>query len=133
MKNKEKYLEEFVRKSMIEKNGGIDFMKEHGIADYINSDEPMIVCIGKLLTWFEEECQEPILNSKERAYLHAIIEPWRDKVESVRKLPLYDSEYILIDFCEKGYLPIRLLFFSKGIVFKGMELYKNYTLKELEL
>lgn len=73
MKNKDKYLEDFVRKSLIEEDGGIHFMKEHGISDYFDNNEPMIVCIGKLLAWFEEEYQEPItLTDDEKVVLKNI-------------------------------------------------------------
>lgn len=90
--------------------------------------------IKKFLEWLEEEYKPPILDDVEKAYLSAVIKPFRKDVEWIEKIERYDgkNEYIHItvkrneDCCE---LPT----FKKGTMYKGMEANKVYTLEELGL
>ena len=76
-----------------------------------------------------------ILNEKEKEYLSAVIKPFRDRIISIRKYKYNQDEYIGIyvkyyaetDESEMFTLPL----FKKGTIYKGMELKKYYTLKEL--
>ena len=78
---------------------------------------------------------KPILNEKEKEYLSAVIKPFRDRIISIRKYKYNQDEYIGIyvkyyaetDESEMFTLPL----FKKGTIYKGMELKKYYTLKEL--
>ena len=78
-----------------------------------------------------------ILNEKEKEYLSAVIKPFRDRIISIRKYKYNQDEYIGIyvkyyaetDESEMFTLPL----FKKGTIYKGMELKKYYTLKELGL
>ncbi|MDI6414427.1 hypothetical protein QLX55_03650 [Solobacterium moorei] len=87
--------------------------------------------------WLEEEYKPnvlDILDDVEKAYLSAVIEPFRKEVEFIEKIKRYsdEKEYIYMmmkkdnDYCE---LPV----FKKGTMYKGMELGKAYTLEELGL
>ena len=84
--------------------------------------------------WLEEEYKPTILTEKEKAYLSAVIKPFREDIEWIEKIERYDgeNEYIHItvkrneDCCE---LPT----FKKGTMYKGMEANKVYTLEELGL
>lgn len=84
--------------------------------------------------WLEQEYKQPILDDVEKAYLSALIKPFRNEVEYVEKIECYfgEKEYIYItmkkdsDHCE---LPA----FEKGTMYKGMEVNKRYTLEELGL
>lgn len=84
--------------------------------------------------WLEQEYKPPILDDIEKAYLSAVIKPFRKDVEWIEKIERYydGNEYIHItvkryeDCCE---LPT----FKKGTMYKGMETNKAYTLKELGL
>lgn len=87
--------------------------------------------------WLEEEYKPnvlDILDDVEKAYLSAVIEPFRKEVEFIEKIKRYsdEKEYIYMmmkkdnDYCE---LPV----FEKGTMYKGMELGKAYTLEELGL
>ena len=84
--------------------------------------------------WLEEEYKHPILDETEKAYLSAVIKPFREKVESIKKFENYYSaqEYIHIAM-KKGTDYCSLPWFRKGTMYKGMEAYKLYTLEELGL
>lgn len=75
-----------------------------------------------------------ILNDKERVYLKAVIDPFRERVEAIYKGNIYfensTEEYIGICFKnEETILP----HFKKGIMYKGMEINKEYSLENLNL
>lgn len=84
--------------------------------------------------WLEQEYKPNILDDVEKAYLSAVIKPFRKDVEWIEKIERYygGNEYIHItvkrneDCCE---LPT----FKKGTMYKGMEANKAYTLEELGL
>lgn len=89
--------------------------------------------IKKFLEWLEEEYKEPILNDVEKAYLSAVIKPFRKDVECIEKLNpscLKGKQYLRIELTYDYFtLPI----FAKGTMYKGMERGKKYTLEELGL
>ena len=85
--------------------------------------------------WLEQEYKPPILDDVEKAYLSAVIKPFRKRIEYIKKM---NSTYAngcqflcitpaddLFCFC----LPV----FEKGTMYKGMEAHKKYTLEELGL
>lgn len=84
--------------------------------------------------WLEEEYKPNILDDVEKAYLSAVIKPFRKDIEYIVKFKRYSDkkEYIYMtmkkddDYCA---LPV----FEKGTMYKGMELNKRYTLEELGL
>lgn len=90
--------------------------------------------IKKFLEWLEEEYKSPILDDVEKAYLSAVIKPFRKRIEYIEKTDNYyvdGKQFLSIglvtdDHC---YLP----FFKKGTMYKGMEANKAYTLEELGL
>ena len=90
--------------------------------------------VKKFLEWLEEEYKPPILTDKEKAYLSAVIKPFRKRIEYIEKTDNYyvdGKQFLSIglvtdDHC---YLP----FFKKGTMYKGMEANKAYTLEELGL
>ena len=81
-----------------------------------------------------EEVKPELLDKKERAYLSAVIKPFRDKVEAVSKRRGFGGkqEFIRIylhnndDYCS-------LPFFELNQMYKGMKVNKQYSLKELGL
>ena len=83
--------------------------------------------------WLEQEYKPPILDDVEKAYLSAVIKPWKNKIKFIEKFEdTYDKERILIWIigdCRNIYLPQ----FEKGKIYKGMECDKEYTLEELGL
>lgn len=84
--------------------------------------------------WLEEEYNLKILTEKEKAYLSAVIKPFREDIEYIEKFKsnYVGKEFIYIvmkkddDYC-------KLPRFFKGTMYKGMELNKRYTLEELGL
>ena len=103
--------------------------------------------IGELLNGLDEivklhEPLKPILNKEEREYLSAVIKPFKDTVRAIVKYDDVDYDnysFIVIivkqsiegdDITNEG---ISLPVFKKGTMYKGMEEYKQYTLKELGL
>lgn len=76
--------------------------------------------------------EKEILDEVEKEYLSSVIKPFRDRVKYIKKRNYTSSkEYLVISFVtlETIYLPC----FDKGIMYKGMEQEKRYTLEELGL
>lgn len=76
------------------------------------------------------ERKEGILDDKEKEYLSAVIKPFRDRVEYIRKNSFADDEYIGIELVNDC---IDLPNFAEGTMYKGMEVDEEYTLEELGL
>ena len=76
----------------------------------------------------------PILTDEEKIYLRKVIEPYRSKVESIEKFGSEyldsDNDFIVVHLVEDS---ISLPILNTSFTFKGMELNKQYTLKELRL
>ena len=95
--------------------------------------------IGDLLTGNIKiiKLQKPILTEKEKEYLSAVIKPFRDRITHIFKFELSGYEGIGIDLkfpkVEKDEDAMTLPSFEIGTMYKGMELYKDYTLEELGL
>ena len=81
--------------------------------------------------WLCEEYKEPILDDVEREYLSAVIKPFRKKISYIRKSEDLRKKYIKIVLCngDSMYFP----YLANDEMYKGMELYRNYTLEELGL
>ncbi len=75
---------------------------------------------------------KPILNKKEKRYLENVLTPFRNEVQAVSKHSFgynYD-EYISIGLINDV---IALPIFKKNTMYRGMELDKKYSVKELGL
>ena len=92
-------------------------------------------CVEKASDWLNSKCS--ILDDTERRYLKAVIRPFRDKVDSIRKIEEPKKREIICiyvnnnddDYDDVVYLP----HFEKGKMYQNMEDGKSYTLEELEL
>lgn len=84
--------------------------------------------------WLEEEYKPEILTEKEKAYLSAVIKPFRKDVECIVKVKRYSDkkEYIYI-MMKPNDSHCRLPVFEKGTMYKGMEADKEYTSEDLGL
>lgn len=98
------------------------------------------LCIDDFSANWWEEYKEPVLDEEEKKYLSAVIKPFRDRVEYIKKIDIYlgcnkDVEYIFGDLGNKDDAVDAFLlpYFPKGTMYKGMETEKKYTLKELGL
>ena len=99
------------------------------------ANKSCIECKKEALEWLLEEYTEPILDDKEREYLSSAIEPFRKSIISIKKLESTD-DWAIISFYYtfQSYECITILPpFESGTRFKGMELRKEYTCKELGL
>ena len=85
-----------------------------------------------ILDWLCDEHQ--ILDKEEKEYLSAVIKPFRDEILYIVKhnalVEDIDYQYISIGLSEPN---MSFPTFRKGTMYKGMELNKKYTLKELGL
>ncbi len=84
--------------------------------------------------WFtvnDLELVKEILDEKEKEYLRNVIKPFKHKVIFIQKDGNRLREFISIgiesDAC------INLPFFKRDTMYKGMKIYKQYTLSELGL
>lgn len=75
--------------------------------------------------------KQEILDEIEKEYLSAVIKPFRDRVEYIKKN--YHIEYEYISIYIKNDCNICFPSFKKGTMYKGMEQNKEYTLEELGL
>lgn len=75
--------------------------------------------------------EEPILDDKEKEYLSAVIKPFRDRINFIRKYEYFEEDHIIIWY--DNISEIKLPTFKKGTRYKGMKLNKEYTLEELGL
>lgn len=81
----------------------------------------------------KQEVKKEILDKIEKEYLENLLRPFRNKVETIGKCVYdIDTEYLTIymkNSCDTFNLPN----FKPNTMYKGMEQYKDYTLKELGL
>ena len=90
------------------------------------------------MKWLDMEHKEPILDDEERAYLSAVIKPFRERVWYIRKAVADDigvykcSYYILIRFNDGGN-DMNFPVFHEPDMYKGMSTARTYTPKELGL
>ena len=92
--------------------------------------------ITDFIKWLEEdgkECKPKILTDEEKAYLSAVIKPFRKDVKYIKKMDfvIKAKEYLLIKMHDLSTAALPL--FEKGTMYKGMEANKTYTLEELGL
>lgn len=82
--------------------------------------------------WLEQPCEEhkDILDKQEKEYLSAIIKPFKKRVDYIQKLLGGRGEFIIIAFDNDSTC---LPYFKRDTMYKGMEIEKRYTLKELGL
>ena len=74
-----------------------------------------------------------ILTEKEKKYLSGVVEPFRDRVESIYKCSYTQKPFECIIIRIEDESSIILPNFKKNTMYKGMEPNKKYTLEELGL
>jgi hypothetical protein len=134
MKNKDKYiLNEIVIKTTDTLSGHkIEiFYKDKIIYKRIYLVKTSHKKITDFFNWLEQEYKPPILDDVEKAYLSAVIKPFKGKVKTVEKVSFGGEEEYLKILFEMDLMS--LPFFAKGTMYKGMEGNKLYTLEELGL
>lgn len=118
-------------------NKKIDIMKVHN--DVMSEYGNCIKAINKtfnldkpIWTWVRKEKPKSILTPKEKAYLEAVIEPVKDKVNFIQKVDYHiiEKHGIYIDLNEGS---MNLYSFEPNTQFIGMDLEEEYTLEDLGL
>lgn len=80
----------------------------------------------------EIEEKQPILTEEEKAYLSAVIKPFRDKVVFIKKYDYSNNQqYIRIKIINS--ISIFLPYFKTNKYYKKMEVDREYSLEELWL
>ena len=139
MKNKEKYDIRYMKFNVSQNQNGtiksidiyydvrrikkMKFLSETSATQAMNA-------IGE---WLEEEYKPAILTDKEEAYLSAVIKPFREEVESIKKIDIEKDEQQLQLQIPNGLVIMDFPLFKKGAMYRGMEEGREYTLEELGL
>ena len=84
-----------------------------------------------LLEWMAQPYKENILDAVEKDYLSAIIKPFKGDVDYICKRLKHGGYYIAI--VSNGSDVMKLPYSTNNEMYKGMELYRRYKLKELGL
>ncbi len=90
------------------------------------------VATDAILDWMAQPYKEPILDEVEREYLSAVIKPFRHRVERIAKCTNGGMYQIVVYFKDKR-LFVLPVFSKEASMYKGMETFKSYSLKELGL
>ena len=83
--------------------------------------------------WELYEEPKPILDAEEKAYLEAILRPFKGKIKCVAKRRYLGIKKEYIDFNDGEKYFFSLPYFDLGTMYKGMEPDKEYKLEELGL
>lgn len=83
--------------------------------------------------FIESKLEIGILDKVEKEYLSAVIKPFRDKVDYIKKYSFDDDEEEFICLVFKDDNSFSFPIFKKGTMYAGMLPCKEYTLKELGL
>lgn len=87
--------------------------------------------LKELMKESKKEKNKPILDDAEKEYLSAVIRPFRNKIVSISKEECCNEDYFINIELENDALIFP--YFKEETMYKGMELEKQYTLKELGL
>ena len=122
------------------------FSANHKAVDFYIDGELIGKAAGKsyleaFTEWLDMEHTEQILDEVERQYLSSVIKPFKKRAVFVRKdfhNGLDGNKYEQIVIRVKSAMPnsfadIELPFFKEGTMYKGMKIYREYTMKELGL
>lgn len=99
------------------------------VKEYVCTNE---IGFKKFLAWLEEEYDPKILTDNEKAYLSAVIKPFREEVEYVYKICLEIGKREYLEISLKNGV-ISFPYFEEGTMYKGMEYGKEYTLEDFGL
>ena len=135
MKNKEKYNLNKLEIKLINTLSGYKikvFCKDKIIYERTHLADNDNKKIEGFFNWLEQEYKPPILDDVEKAYLSAVIKPFRKDVAHITKMDITYSkrEFICIRINRECIIFPK---FARGTMYKGMEVNKRYTLEELGL
>ena len=133
MKNKEKYDLNILKVKWIPQTSEIIVkLKSDNSTIFSKEIKPNETGTSAYNAWLEQEYKPPILDDVEKAYLSAVIKPFRKKVKYIEKrFWTPNLEYLSIRLKNNEFFAFPN--FKKGKMYKGMEHDKYYTLEELGL
>ena len=88
-------------------------------------------CGERVIKWLLEEEKEPVLDEVERKYLSDVIKPFGHRVSYIVKRKNGSGYYIAIIL--NNFDVMNLPYFTRNTMYKGMEVGRQYKLKELDL
>ena len=133
MKNKEKYDLRNIRYVIKLNNDEYDFVIYHNSIEIYRENFCLFSPACNAFTqWLEEEYKHNILDDVEKAYLSAVIKPFRDRVISIEKR-FFSKGREYLSFKMHNWETLLFPTFCEGTMYKGMEVYRKYTLEELGL
>lgn len=133
MKNKDKYDLKDISYVIKSNNGKYEFVVYYNFIEIHREIFYGFVSTHDTFTkWLEEEYDPKILDDVEKAYLSAVIKPFRKNVKSITKQENNDG-YEWLRIIVEDNKPLVLPGFKKGTMYKGMHVYKEYTLEKLGL
>ena len=134
MKNKEKYDLRDISYVIKSNNGKYEFVVYYNSVEIHREIFHGFVSTHDTFTkWLEEEYVPDILTDKEKAYLSAVIKPFREEVESIKKIDIEEDEQQLQLQIPNALVIMDFPLFKKGAMYRGMEEGREYTLEELGL
>lgn len=139
MKNKEKYDIRYMTFNVSQNQNGtiksIDIYYDVRRIKKIKflSETRATQAMNAIGNWLEEEYKPAILTDKEEAYLSAVIKPFREEVESIKKIDIEKDEQQLQLQIPNALVIMDFPLFKKGAMYRGMEEGREYTLEELGL
>ena len=139
MKNKEKYDIRYLTFNVSQNQNGIvksiDIYYDVKRIKKINflSETSATQAMNVIGEWLEEEYKPATLTDKEEAYLSAVIKPFREEVESIKKIDIEKDEQQLQLQISNALVIMDFPLFKKGAMYRGMEEGREYTLEELGL
>ena len=90
-------------------------------------------CKKAAMKWLLEEYKEPILDDVEKEYLSAVIKPFRKMIAYIVKAQDFDDGKQCIRIILQNGDGMHFPYLDDDAMYKGMEVNKEYSLKELGL
>lgn len=129
----------FIYSILLKRDQYLEMAKKHNLR-LIKSKKPTITfnpefneIVNKIMEKRRLEQKGGILDKVEKEYLGAVIKPFKDQVDYIKKYSFddEDAEFICIAFKDDNSFSFPV--FKKGAMYAGMLPLKEYTLKELGL
>lgn len=91
-----------------------------------------------ILNWMAQPYEESVLDDVEKAYLSAVIKPFRNRIRYICLDPhisdYYQMRIVLTPISKERYTEVLVMpTFKKDTMYKRMKLFKEYSLEELGL
>ena len=90
-------------------------------------------CKKYVVEWLLEEAKEPVLDEVEKAYLSAVIKPFRKMIVYIVKAQDFDDGKQCIRIILQNGDGMHFPYLDDDAMYKGMEVNKEYSLEELGL